>query len=468
MTKPIDLCLLTTVLTILSLPLIADTGSTQAIGCTASSQLPCNCSENNVAGGHGELIAPCYKGGIQTRTFVQFALFSAWSWSALNWPVSDDYNGPDYDQSLLTLKGDNSTVWESWKPVDAVFRPDGSAPMPWESRARMLPDSCTRLDVKKIKDQYGANGTTVPDALPPRLLSDYATAEGTVVVDRNGELVRYETVMNKVAFDYIVSNNLYHADGQQTFLEPVNFPDGSRAQGIRGSYWIKAAWKVLGEEDSFDDIHKSWAYVYPVFEKGTMLSGCQFRPVGLIGLHVIYKLKNAPKWAWATFEHTRNAPTWNELPYAQEKQYLLYDSNCDENCAAINSEPKLFPSHGQGPQHSQLIRQQRHGYGFDFSRNTSINIKQINDEWKTRLKDSVWSNYRLKGTQWEDDDQSINPKILANTAIEPYNQSTSSCMDCHRPAAILNQTATGHFVPNAKKSDRIFALQKARPTLIAP
>lgn len=460
----------------------------QALGsesCDAASQLVCYCKsaglgEGSIAGSNNP-VAPCYVSGYQNPSFLLFGWMSAFSWSALNWPVDPDTRLPDYGRDLKKVKGDSVPYWHYWKSASEVFLPDGREPSPWGSGGRMLPESCRNLDRDEAQADYAH--INVPDA-PPRLLSDYVNAEKEILVDRNGKLVRYETVMNKSAFQYIVDNNLYNTDGQEAFSDPTNpisFPSGGGPDDkIRGSYFLKAAWKVISADERSDDLHKSWAYLYPVFRDGELIADCELHPVGLLGLHVTYKVKVAPEWAWATFEHNRIAPRWEEVKLkpkavpAQADDYLLFNRRCiaGKSCAPLNTEPALF-KHGRtsSPLPTNLVMQQDYGYGYACT-NTGSNcddadVQHINQLLVSNLKTSVWQNYRLKGTQWIDtlDENRIKPRVLANTSIEPYIQSTSSCLSCHMPARVKFTSETGHPIPNATHSDNIFVLQKAKPKM---
>jgi len=449
-------------------------GAAQGNGCNdPGSQLPCVCESIDLpVSDLRNPIAACYPSATQTPTFLLFGLFSTWSWSALNWPVDPANGGPDYHQDLKKVVGDNATVWESWKTASDVFLPDGSAPRAWDDPKRALPASCRAIDARAAKARY-EKASSVPDVLPPRLLGDYVNAEGDAAVDRNGEPLRYETVMNETAYDYIVDNQLYNADDLQDFFDAgkqIHFPYAVYQVNARGSYWLKAAWKILHDSDNFDDVHKAWAYIYPVFRNGTVVSDCELKPVALVGMHITYKLQQAREWAWGTFEHNRIAPGWHELREADDG-YLLFDGDCQstKDCARINEPPRLFPRNRKSPQPSQLVMQQHHGYGYvcTLPNCSKSDVSWINATFAEQLKSSVWSHYKLKGTQWVDtvNGNMVKPAILANTAIEPYIQSTSSCIGCHREATIKAGSGVGEPIPRAPGSDLIFVFQKARPKL---
>ena len=57
------------------------------------------------------------------------------------------------------------------------------------------------------------------------------------IIDQNGVFTRFEILVNKTMFDYILSNSLYSKAGQKAFTPPVNFTSGSTI--ARGRRWSK-------------------------------------------------------------------------------------------------------------------------------------------------------------------------------------------------------------------------------------
>jgi len=60
---------------------------------------------------------------------------------------------------------------------------------------------------------------------------------------------------------------------------------------------IKAAWKVLTEQDDPKRYYTSEAVIFDP-ESSTP---CSEATLGLVGLHITHKNFNAPQWVWATF-----------------------------------------------------------------------------------------------------------------------------------------------------------------------
>ena len=78
---------------------------------------------------------------------------------------------------------------------------------------------------------------------------------------------------------------------------------------------------------------------------------------------------------------------------------------------------------------------------------------------------SVWLNYQLVGTQWPFETElftqggSYQPAILANSILETYKQTTSSCMGCHSKAKFLEGSNANPF---GYISDFVFTLNNAQ------
>lgn len=459
---------------------IASTAYPKGNQCSAISQLPCYCENEGLGresiAGENNLVAPCYASSTQAASFSLFGFYSAFAWGAINWPLDVRRDLPDYKRKLQDVKSDTTVVWDSWKSAGDVFLLDGGKPSPWKDKSHRLPASCKAIDSNAVKAGFGELGRSIPDDLPEKFLTDYVNAEGDVLVDRNHALVWYQTLMNKPAYDYIVDNELYNTDGQDAFFAnggEVDYPAGTTANQKRGTIFLKAAWKVLEETEPYDTLHKAWAYIYPTFKEGTLISGCELKPVGLLGLHMTYKLGTATEFAWATFEHAMVAPDWDHVRNPDQEykkgEFLLFERECtkQDGCAFPNTAPKLFPGHGKPPQRSQLVRQQDFGYGYTCYNPVCKGVSYINDTLVKELASSALGHYKLKGTQWVNIGRHnlIKPVVLANTAIEPYIQSTSSCLDCHMPAKVKFEAATGNLIPKAQPANNIFVLQRAKPRM---
>ncbi len=79
----------------------------------------------------------------------------------------------------------------------------------------------------------------------------------------------------------------------------------------------------------------------------------------------------------------------------------------------------------------------------------------MNEVWHTRLRDTVWSNYRLISTQWRGSPGSKLfpngevPRFLTNVTLETHDQYShgGTCMGCHAKAVTAaGQTANFSFL----------------------
>jgi hypothetical protein len=157
-------------------------------------------------------------------------------------------------------------VWETWKPVDAVYLSGGRTPDPW-----------------------GA-------PLPPRTLLDRNEIDGYRLLDNKGRPVLSEIRMNQATFDYIVSGKLYNRAGQLAFFnsasEALSFPAGAME--------IKAAWLIL---DPNDPKNSTYYTIHASYMDQTTKEVHQVL-AGLASLHITSKV--LPHWFWTTFEHVDN------------------------------------------------------------------------------------------------------------------------------------------------------------------
>lgn len=151
------------------------------------------------------------------------------------------------------------------------------------------------------------------------------------------------------------------------------FDSGKRMDFPVGSKEVKAAWKELSKDEIGAGATKRYYTAKVMTDQGEKI-------YGLVGLHVI--TKDIPNWFWSTFEHKDNPPS--------ETLGVRY-----------------FDRHTNGGQ-----------------------------SLPDMIKDTLWQNYRLVGTQVDFLDSMGRPTILANTQIEQGFQKTSSCIACHAHATI--------------------------------
>lgn len=364
-----------------------------------------------------------------------FDIFSWESFIALNWPRNKD-GSPDTHIPIGTK--DLPTVWESWINLSQVFLEDGSPPS-WDNRP--LPSQCAQdQDDGRVLQHIGK--------LPNLNLLDAAGEpfETGPLIAQNRFYTRFEIVFNQPTFDYILANKLYNTEGQK-LVKSVSFPVS--VNGKAGSLILKAAWKILTADDDEGNFHAIEAFVYTPESKV-----CKKMKVGLVGFHIMHKLKNSPQWVWSTFEHKDNCP--EEGAIDKNKKYNYYNPAKPE--LTINKPPpRPWDPDKQDKEPTQVVR---------LIPLTKETIK-LNEKYHQLLRkfnaDTVWQNYILISTQWPtaptsstDNTGAPAPQFLGNTTLETYIQGkvpnvSSSCMECHNNAT----TTTG------VSSDFTYILQSA-------
>ncbi len=277
-------------------------------------------------------------------------------------------NPPEFAWDLFLelnspLAGPGPRTWEAtFRQTSTIYLPEGRKPVPWGA-------------------EQGPCGPGVHD------LDSAVQVDGFKLLDKWGEPVRYQILMNEPAFDYLVDRDLYSVNGQEKAAAstlPVSFPQSASE--------LKASWIWIGQDAAK---RQALAGKYLIADACHQVFDGKGRPAGwkkgaaaLAGLHVSNKL--VPTWVWITFENVYNDQFTKaklELPIAAPVQ-------------AAN----------------QIYQQRLQGIG------------------------SVLANYQLIGVQTAYTEPGFlgdqTPSLLANSTMETRFQSQSSCVTCHGTAAI--------------------------------
>ena len=388
--------------------------------------------------------------------------FDIYSWNtfiALNWPPGPDGNG-DPNQKI-GQNGDNDTVWEHYRDVADVFLPGGATPT--YNGPVSVPTQC-KTSYKpgmRILSQVGKT---------PTVLTDFSQPFNTgPLIDQNGNYTRYEILVNKPMFDYILANKLYSKAGQQAFKGEVAFPCGAD-NGPEGAIMVKSAWRVISPADT-GRFHTETVLVYtPASTNPKYAASCSPKLMGLVGLHIGHKTDSASQWLWSTFEHVDNAPTEADVASKKFKaKYNYYNPKCSaKNCPPNKVPPRPWIPTKVGPFRSQVVRMNMFkGNEFAFTSADARNADALQLLLGVNPK-SVWQYYELISTMWPtnpgkcapvpgDPLGTPAPNFLANTTLETYIQGmvpnvSSNCIECHNNATMTN----------AKPSDFTYILQRAQ------
>lgn len=386
----------------------------------------------------------------------------------LNWTADPSMPGhpdPTASPSSFGTPGDTSaTVWESYLEADQVFG-EGNV----EAEADW---SAARSDVKNL----GRSSKVAETELE---LSAIAQAgDNKWLTDQQGNLTYYEVRINEDEHDYIHSNGLTTAAGQEacvTMEGGLNLPAGTSedrdcagkpstyGQGV-GAIEIKAAWRELPSDGSLDHRYKTAIADLHHPDGSTQ----QDVTVGLVGLHIIHKMQGAEQFLWSTFEHIDNAPDDNggrpgapQLPPNPNvtdppPPYTYFNPQCvpteDHYGCAINKLPGTpCTSPGVPTSCDPYSAPMQVTRFFPVASGVGGTAYQVTGyAWSLLPSDSTFNYYRLIDVQWPQISTPVaagatirltpgsitsETKNVANTTLETFQQ-TNNCMSCHQGAPI--------------------------------
>lgn len=368
-----------------------------------------------------------------TATEEQAAEFAWQTFIAMNWPASSKAGQPDKNKKFGTP---GTTTWETWMEVFDLFA-DPSTPPKWGDE-NLTPKDCEGKLANKILHQ----STKVSG-----LLDERDQAVGGAMVDVRGNIARYEVRVNQPMFQFIVDGGLYNKEGQAAMPEEkFKFPNGSIE--------LKGAWKqMVAGKDDYSRFHTANTLIYdkdidnlevntdclPASVRENMTT-CDTTTMGLVGLHIVYRVPSAPSSVWITFEQVDNT---NDTPKGNTPSF--FDPNCPESDCPPNTRFCDVP----GQKFTQVERVILDEPAITKSDKiyAEVNARMQNSEL---IKGTVWENYKLVGIQYPTDPEfdrvgKPNRRQLANTTMETFNQSASSCVGCHAFARSSNPAFLSDF-----------------------
>jgi hypothetical protein len=274
--------------------------------------------------------------------------------------VNPALNAPDQVSWELFVKvmspaatsGNNNVLFETWASDQDTFNANPTFPAASPSPKILVVPALVRFAPKGARIQ--------PHALP-------GGSE--------------ETRRNKVAFDFIVGNNLFTRRGLKAAFEAkkaISFP----IDAIE----VKANWVDAGTVDASH------------YHVNTASDGKKY---ALVSMHVISKL--VPNWTWATFEHQDNPGRCDVI-------------GCKDNFGAVaqNVDPSSQPGKKYPPcQKSEALKKMMSDAGLELA----------------------FANYCLKGSQTDFVSATGIATLLGNSVTEDGFVNTSSCITCHSRAS---------------------------------
>jgi len=407
-------------------------------------------------------------------------LFDIYSWQtfiALNWPADREGN-PERARKL----GDKGRrVWETWKEAFEVYLPTGADPAPWGTRT-VPPESGASPEDRLLRMSFKKNRAHAGVA------DETSQAFSGPLVDQHGKWVRYEVVMNREEFDYVVTQKFYYIEGQIEFSKSgkkVEFPSGKGVEKKRGAMELKLAWKEMDPGDIKGRFYTTSALILDA--KGAWIR----KEMGLVGMHIAVKTESAPTWVWATFEQVDNVDTnpVEKVVGNDGKLTAIKPSfnNADRSAAAtpVNVLPPKTGTVNDACNGATPIWDEA-------TTKTPVQVtrvipipadkRQLNCEVQRALKGTVFQYYQLIDTQWPTQPKplaaagkpgqgsapgsvvnkspgNVVPVFLTNTTMESYFQignqhagpeeegsppdstlifGTESCTGCHYSAGIAD------------------------------
>jgi hypothetical protein len=345
--------------------------------------------------------------------------FDCYGWQlfvALNWPAKSA-GEPDPGKSFGDPGEYANVVWQSYKSAFEIF--GDTEPTPWGTE-------------KPFELQL--NSAVIPETfLKADLQSDH-----NWLTDQDGEVVRYEIRINKDEFGYIIKNDLWNQEGlfKAVTTTGIDLPSQKSEFGDVGAIEVKAAWRIIPEarRSYFEQNYKTaHAKVYDPASREW-----KDRDVALVGMHIIKKTPHSPQWVWATFEHKDNAPV--EGDPGKDRKWNFFNPDAAPDYTPSYKAPPTSSTPRNRPVQVVRVKQPSSDDG---------DVKGINDAMHKLIEGkfprSVWRNYDLISLQWpvkpnnppnnptpDPRAQKVlpsgqpRPRVLANTSMETYVQTTNS------------------------------------------
>jgi hypothetical protein len=340
---------------------------------------------------------------------------------ALNWPAAGG-GGPDL-KSVIGQRPGAPRVWELYTDPDDIFYGDACK----RGGKKGAGEKVLRRMSKRIEKLSAASDTQAGSDWP--------------LVDQAHNFALYETLLNDTQTSYICAEGLTTPAKIGAFVndrKTVSFPFGSVE--------LKAAWRLFptGTPPAvLARYHTREATIAIPKEQPAGQPGSDApRPVraelkgtvGLVGLHITYKIRNQPKWIWATFEQVDNYRVdYKPLPGLKP----TFNSGTTPASPDLNNRRPLGAKPVPDPQPTYVWSAAQPTAGNYTTTEVASCPNELppsaaNPEWQRRLADapgvanSPWQYYRLNSVQWFDQNERLQPRnkdgvaVLRNSVLETY------------------------------------------------
>jgi hypothetical protein len=357
----------------------------------------------------------------------------AWrAFLALAWPAAPKHRGVADAAKPVAATGPR--VFETLKSMWEVFHPDGSAPVPdfqvYDSGAN---NAC------KAQPQFGDVVLASFSGIDDIGQAGAGELDGPLVA-QNGKYVRYQTLYNQAAFDFIVGNRYYLRSNLPEVPSPR--PKTPLMEFPVGSVVLKAAWLDMAGFPA-DQVKRFYTRIATVRDPGT--GTCSRVTVGLVGLHIVQKTASRPQWIWSSFEQIDNVPPSR---FGEPVKFTFHDGG--KASMPAENPLALVPL---APQPVTPFNVER-----PFFAKVHPKTELTNYQYQELLKDTIWQYYGIVVTQWPrlEGNQALPvPATLngditntfpgagafsafANVSMETFDQGRPQlgCMSCHNQARL--------------------------------
>jgi hypothetical protein len=366
-------------------------------------------------------------------TGVPINYFDDYSWKALLamvWPAAPGRRG--VADPRQTAGGPGPRVFETFKSLWEVFHADGSAP----ARDFQTYDSAA-FNACRVQPGFGDVVLASFNGVDDIGQAGAGELAGPLAA-QNGRYVRYQTLYNQTAFDFIVKHGYYLRANLPKVPSPR--PPAPVLQFPNGSVVVKAAWLDM---TGFPADQVKRYYTRSAVVRDAATGACSRTTVGLVGLHVIQKTPSRPQWIWSSYEQIDNVPP---ARFGERVRFTFHDGGAAKMPA--ENPLSLTPVAAEPVKPFNVER--------PFTAPVHPKTELTNYQYQELLKGTVWEYYGIVVTQWPrlDGNQATpvpatqNAEIpntfpgagafsaFANTAMETFDQGRPQlgCMSCHNQA----------------------------------
>jgi hypothetical protein len=263
-------------------------------------------------------------------------------------------------------------------------------------------DSLTQISNQLIPIDTTIMGTDL-------ILTDIGQAGSNGFIISNSA---YNNSADTVYYSIHGNNSLIHlSDSMKTVILKDTTKLNNKVAYSVGALEVKVSWVNANTIPVADrkNYYTTLAYISTINDTATMAA---------LGMHVVGVVINHPEFIWATFEHTKMAPTYNwdsttteDYPVTSNEEMLFFDSSETASVENIQwpkttSSNNLFSVFPLGiPKTAGGGYMQNLSQSDTTNQSNEDNIKNLNACVASQLGSSdVWSNYFYNGSIWANTD----------------------------------------------------------------